>query len=248
MPKEYRDIDFEASRTDKNIEKTFTALASSRYKARVLPSLLAAQRCGNMYTGSLYGGLASLLTSIPSYEIFDKRISMFAYGSGCAASFFAIRVKGDTSHMTTALDLKARLAAMDVRPCQEYVDALQVSISTLCLSPLRSDLNIWFSLEQLREKNHNSSSYRPEGSVNNLWEGSYYLKEIDGKWRRSYGVHDGEYVEEAAPQTKTQEVVAPAVTRSHQNPAPSSYSAVGLLSKAIVPVAIIACIAYRRLA
>ncbi len=52
---------------------------------------------------------------------------MYAYGSGCAASFYAIRVAGSTSEMSEKMDLKKRLASMDVVPVQDYVTALKVS-------------------------------------------------------------------------------------------------------------------------
>lgn len=39
------------------------------FKQRVLPSLLGAKQLGNMYTGSLYGGLASLVSEIPPAEL-----------------------------------------------------------------------------------------------------------------------------------------------------------------------------------
>lgn len=52
---------------------------------------------------------------------------MFSYGSGLAASFFSIRVKGDTSEMSEKLNLVERLGRMEVRPCSEYVKALEVS-------------------------------------------------------------------------------------------------------------------------
>jgi hydroxymethylglutaryl-CoA synthase len=51
---------------------------------------------------------------------------MYAFGSGCAASFYALRVVGSTKEMAQKMDLKARLAAMEVRPCEEYVTALKV--------------------------------------------------------------------------------------------------------------------------
>jgi len=55
-----------------------------------------------------------------------KRIGMFAFGSGCAASFFALRVVGLTSEMAQKMRLKERLAEMEVRSCEEYVAALKV--------------------------------------------------------------------------------------------------------------------------
>jgi hydroxymethylglutaryl-CoA synthase len=122
-----------------------------------------AKRCGNMYTASLYGGLASLISEVEPTQLLGKRISMFAYGSGAASSFYTIRVKGDTSEIRQKMDLLNRLAAMKVVPCQEYVDALK-----------------------LREANHNAAGYTPAGDVANVWPGAYYLEEIDSKYRRRY--------------------------------------------------------------
>ena len=51
---------------------------------------------------------------------------MFAFGSGCASSFFALRVTGSTSEMVGKMRLKQRLAEMEVRSCEEYVAALKV--------------------------------------------------------------------------------------------------------------------------
>mgnify|MGYP001427254147 CR=1 FL=1 len=79
-----------------------------------------------MYTGSLYGALASLLDGVDSATLQGKRVAMYSYGSGLAASFFSLRVKGDTSEMQAKLDLKQRLENNQVRPCEEFVQALQV--------------------------------------------------------------------------------------------------------------------------
>ncbi|KAI0319832.1 hydroxymethylglutaryl-CoA synthase [Amylostereum chailletii] len=165
VPADFLQLSYKASISDKNVEKAFMALSKSDYAQRVAPSMRCAARCGNMYTASLYGGLASLLSVIEPTEIKDKRISMYAFGSGCASSFFTLRVKGDTSTIRQKLDLLNRLASMTVVPCQEFVTALE-----------------------LREKNHNSAPYTPTGSVENIWPGTYYLEGIDDKFRRKYAV------------------------------------------------------------
>jgi len=118
------------SLTDKTLEKTFVSLSKGHYKKHVEPSMECAQRCGNMYTASLYGGLASLLSTVEPADIKGKRIAMFAFGSGCAASYWAITVKGDTSEIRTKLDLLNRLASMKVVPCEEFVEALKVRAVT----------------------------------------------------------------------------------------------------------------------
>jgi hydroxymethylglutaryl-CoA synthase len=116
------------SYTDKNIEKTFVALSKPHYAKHVEPSMQCAQRCGNMYTASLYGGLASLLSTVTPENLQGKRIAMFAFGSGCASSYWAINVKGDTTEIKNKMDLLARLESIKVVPCEEFVEALKVII------------------------------------------------------------------------------------------------------------------------
>ncbi|KAG2042708.1 hydroxymethylglutaryl-coenzyme A synthase C terminal-domain-containing protein [Suillus americanus] len=154
---------YTASLTDKNLEKTFIGVSKATYAKKVEPGMACSKRLGNMYTGSLYGCLASVLSSVTPSELLGKRLSMFAFGSGCAASFFTLRVKGDTSDIREKMDLLARLASMKLVPCQEYVDALT-----------------------LREKNHNAVNYTPEGSIENIWPGTFYLESVDSKFRRKY--------------------------------------------------------------
>ncbi|WVQ85634.1 hydroxymethylglutaryl-CoA synthase [Cryptococcus sp. DSM 104549] len=148
---------------DKVVEKTFVGVAAEHYKSAVVPGSDCVQRCGNMYTASLYGALASVVANAPEGLEVGKRIGMYAFGSGCAASFFALKVNGSTKEIAEKLQLKERLAAMDVRPCQEYVDALK-----------------------LREENHNAVKYTPQGSLDNVWPGAYYLEGVDELYRRTY--------------------------------------------------------------
>lgn len=157
-------VEYKASLTDKVIEKTFIGAGKAEYAKRVEPSMKCSKRCGNMYTASLYGGLASVLSSVDPVILKGKKISMFAYGSGFASSFYTMTVKGDTTEIKEKLDLVNRLASMKVVPCQEYVEAML-----------------------LREKNHNAGKYTPTGSLDNIWPGAYYLEEIDAKYRRKYG-------------------------------------------------------------
>ena len=47
---------------------------------------------GNIYTGSLYNGLITLICD-KSIDLTSKRVMLFSYGSGCAASMFGVTVK-----------------------------------------------------------------------------------------------------------------------------------------------------------
>ncbi|KAK7060947.1 3-hydroxy-3-methylglutaryl coenzyme A synthase [Paramarasmius palmivorus] len=158
----YRAMSQTASLKDKNVEKDFITAGKKSFAEKVNPGMACSKRLGNMYTGSLYGCLASLVSNVEPTQLKDKRVSMYAFGSGCAASFFVIRVKGDTTAIKEKMDLTNRLAAMKVVPCQDFVDALA-----------------------LREKNHNAKDFVPEGSIDNIWPGAFYLESIDGKYRRN---------------------------------------------------------------
>ena len=116
-----------ASLTDKNVEKVFVAASKASFAQKSDPGMACSRRLGNMYTASLYGCLASLLSTVEPTTLKDKRVSLFSFGSGCASSFWTLRVKGDTSEIRSKMDLINRLAQMKVVPCQEFVDALAVS-------------------------------------------------------------------------------------------------------------------------
>lgn len=111
---------------DKGVEKTFVGLSSGLYKGAVWPSTQCLRRLGNMYTAAVYGALASIVDAVEPAQLQGKKIALFSFGSGLAASFFTIRVKGDTSRIRDTLKLNERLAAVAVRPPQDFIDALRV--------------------------------------------------------------------------------------------------------------------------
>jgi hydroxymethylglutaryl-CoA synthase len=120
VPPEVRDMDYEKSLTDKVVEKTFMALTKKRMAERVNPSIHVPTNCGNMYCGSVYGGLASLISLVDSSTLQGKRIGVFSYGSGLAASFFSLRVTGSTEKIAKVLDINNRLAARRAVPPETY--------------------------------------------------------------------------------------------------------------------------------
>ncbi|PSN67359.1 hydroxymethylglutaryl-CoA synthase [Corynespora cassiicola Philippines] len=167
VPPELRDIDYATSITDKTVEKTFMALAKKRFAARVQPSIQVPTMCGNMYCGSVYGSLCSLLSNISSDDLQGKRIALFSYGSGLASSMFSFKVKGSTADIQKKLDLQARLDARRTVPPQTYDD--------MC---------------NLRERAHLKKNYTPEGSTDGLFPGTYYLTNVDDMFRRTYAIKE----------------------------------------------------------
>ena len=117
---ELRDMDYEKSLTEKAVEKAFMALTKKRYQERVGPGIQVATLCGNMYCASVWGGLASLLSFVDPKDLEGKRIGLFSYGSGLAASFMSFRVNGSVEKIAKTLDLQARLEARRAVPPETY--------------------------------------------------------------------------------------------------------------------------------
>ena len=79
--------------------------AAQSFATQVEPSLPLCARIGNVYTGSLYLGLAGLLDAQAS-ELANRRIGLFSYGSGCTSEFFS----GTVSPRAASRIADARLA------------------------------------------------------------------------------------------------------------------------------------------
>ncbi|KAI9929105.1 hypothetical protein ASPWEDRAFT_49242 [Aspergillus wentii DTO 134E9] len=162
---ELRDMDYNKSLTDKNVEKTFMGLTKKRFGDRVKPALDVATLCGNMYTATVYAGLASLLSNVTFDPAQPKRIGLFSYGSGLASSLFSAKIVGDVSYMAEKLDLHKRLDARTVLPPQAYDD--------MCI---------------LREHAHLKKNFKPVGNPETIVPGTYYLTEVDDMFRRQYDI------------------------------------------------------------
>ena len=185
VPAELRDLAYAASLTDRNIEKTFMALAKKRFDERVKPGIEVPTNCGNMYTASVYSGLTSLLKNVDSAALQGKRVGLFSYGSGLASSLFSLTVRGCTQQMAEKLNLTERLAARVIAPPEDY-DSVRASCARSLPLPW---MWLTFGCEQmceLRHQAHGKKDYRPQGSVEKIAKGTYYLTNIDDKFRREY--------------------------------------------------------------
>ncbi|KTA95584.1 Hydroxymethylglutaryl-CoA synthase [Nakaseomyces glabratus] len=160
-------LDYEKSLVDKSVEKLFVNVAKPHHATRVAPSLNVPTNTGNMYTGSVYASLASLLSYVDQEQLQGKRIGMFSYGSGLAASLFSLVVRGDISDIVSKLDIDNKLQSRECLTPQQYEAAIE-----------------------LREKAHLQKSFKPTGSIDHLRAGTYYLTEIDDKFRRSYSTKE----------------------------------------------------------
>lgn len=95
------------------------AAADASYEREVEPSLRLPSQVGNIYTGSLYLALLSLLHH-QAGELAGKRVGLFSYGSGCAAEFFAGRVRPEAAALLSAMDVTAPLRLRQRLSFPEY--------------------------------------------------------------------------------------------------------------------------------
>ena len=127
-------------------------------------SLVLAKQLGNIYTGSLYNGLLSLICD-ESIDLTGKNIMMFSYGSGCAASMFVLRVNAGYRRIQQLSDFRPRLARRVRVSAEEYND--------------------WMSW---REQNFGKGNLVPRASIQHLDPGTYYLTKIDEQLIRYYAL------------------------------------------------------------
>lgn len=98
-----------AKKADKHragLEGLDDAAAEARFAREVGSSLTFAAEIGNIYTGSLYMALASMLHQ---EDLRGQRIGMFSYGSGCMAEFFGARVVGSPRGLDACIRNRQRL-------------------------------------------------------------------------------------------------------------------------------------------
>jgi hydroxymethylglutaryl-CoA synthase len=102
-----------AANNFKDDSKTMALLLKkfgSEWKDKCERSLLLAKQLGNIYTGSLYNGLLSLICD-DQIDLAGKQVCMFSYGSGCAASMFVLRFSADYHRISQLSNFKERLAS-----------------------------------------------------------------------------------------------------------------------------------------
>ena len=78
------------------------------FTEKVTPGLTGSKEVGNVYTGSVYIGFASLLEN-EKEKVGGKKIGIFSYGSGCGAEFLLYNMKSDVSKIVESLHFKEQL-------------------------------------------------------------------------------------------------------------------------------------------
>lgn len=160
---------------DRDVEKAFMTYSHDLFESKTKPSLYVAKNVGNMYTPSLYGGLASYLTSKKTEKLIGKKIGLFSYGSGLASTMFSLHISSDMSAGS-----KLEKLINGLRACVDLLEERE------CVEPTR-----FSELTDVRTRNYHTAPYKPSGSIDKLFSGTYYLIEIDDERRRTYDRKNG---------------------------------------------------------
>jgi len=164
-------LTFAESISNKNLEKELAKTSRAVFETKTEPSLFIAKKVGNMYTPSLYGGLASHLLGKSPSDLAGTRIVLFSYGSGLASSMFSLRVSPESASVGGALDqllrgiadIPERLATRREMTPEEFTAILA-----------------------RREEHHHAAPFQPSMPASDLASGAYYLTTIDEMRRRFY--------------------------------------------------------------
>ncbi|XP_031472500.1 uncharacterized protein LOC116244767 [Nymphaea colorata] len=135
--------------------------AASLFLKKVEPSLFVSKRIGNIYTGSLYACLISLLYKIP--DIQNKNTLLFSYGSGLCSTMLQAQVISNPLSKSQITDIDNMFnSRIKVSP-EEYSKVMKY-----------------------KEETYGKWRGKIEVDLNLIADNTFYLEAIDDKWRRSY--------------------------------------------------------------
>ncbi|GER30554.1 hydroxymethylglutaryl-CoA synthase [Striga asiatica] len=152
---------------NRDLEKASQQVAKPFYNAKVQPSTLIPKQVGNMYTASLYAAFASLLHNKNS-TLAGQRVILFSYGSGLSATMFSLRLNEgqhpfSLSNIATVMNVSDKLKSRHEFPPEKFVEIMK-----------------------LMEHRYGNKGFVTSKDCSLLAADTYYLTEVDSKYRRFY--------------------------------------------------------------
>ena len=137
------------------------------FKILIEPGLFLCKQLGNLYTGSIFGFLLSLLINFSAkrQSLVGSRIILFSYGSGLASSLLVLDIDNE----------KYR------KIINNNKDIFQRLNERIKVTPF-----LYESILLKKEKLYLKNDYIPQGKTEDLFEGTFYLTKVDHLWKRYY--------------------------------------------------------------
>ncbi|KAJ8766155.1 hypothetical protein K2173_021672 [Erythroxylum novogranatense] len=163
------------SYTNRDLEKISQVVAKPLYDVKVRPTTLIPKQVGNMYTASLYAALASVIHNKHS-ELTGKRAIMFSYGSGLTSTMFSLKLQEGQhpftlSNIAKVMNVGGKLKSRQEVPPEKFVETLK-----------------------LMEHRYGAKDFVTSKDCSLLAPGTYYLTEVDSKYRRFYVQKPGDSI------------------------------------------------------
>ncbi|KAK8578759.1 hypothetical protein V6N13_142028 [Hibiscus sabdariffa] len=157
----------------RDLEKASQQVSKPLYDAKVQPTTLIPKQVGNMYTASLYAAFASLIHNKNS-ELAGQRVVLFSYGSGLTSTMFSLRLHEgqhpfSLSNIATVMNVAGKLKSRHEFSPDKFVETMK-----------------------LMEHRYGAKDFVTSKDCSLLSPGTYYLTEVDSKYRRYYAMKDGE--------------------------------------------------------
>lgn len=155
---------------NRHVEAAFRTASNNRFEARVMPCCKINQNIGNCYTGSVFSSLLSVIAE-QGNSLVDKRVLMFSYGSGSVATLYSFigKVAAASSspfsltRMQSVTNIAERLQHRKRASHEDFTKALS-----------------------LRAAKYGKAPMAPDGLVDNVAQGVYYLSAVSDRHHRSY--------------------------------------------------------------
>jgi hydroxymethylglutaryl-CoA synthase len=158
------EIPAEETYANRELEKTLKEVVHD-YKEKVYPGTYLGREAGNLYTGSLWGGLVSLITAHRE-GVAGQKALMFSYGSGLAAKMFEVSFGTDKKALGELADM---------------ADLPGLFASREAVSPTQFSATL-----KEREQHYGAFPTQPPAPQGALRAGSFYLQQVDAVGRRAY--------------------------------------------------------------
>lgn len=153
----------------RDIEAASKAISQSRFSSKVMPSCRINQNIGNCYTGSVYSSLLSLVCD-QGCGLVGKRVMIFSYGSGSVASIFSFVGRQQSAGNKFSLE--------KIQATSSMFDRLDGRV--------RCSVADFAAALDLRAAKYGKAPMTPEGSMDAIVPGTYYLTGINEKHHREY--------------------------------------------------------------
>ena len=156
----------------REIEAASRSASQASFTAKVVPSCRINQNIGNCYTGSVWSSLLSLVSERGS-ELEGKRVMMFSYGSGSVASIFSFVGRAQQTSGSAARFSIERIQTT-TKMFERLAGRKRCSVEEFCAAL------------DLRAAKYGKAPMTPDGSIDAIASGTYYVTGINDKHHRSY--------------------------------------------------------------